>query len=169
MNPVSIIIGLALLAATIPWVATPILDARKRKPSRERVAPVVDSDPYEENLHALRDLEFDHRTGKVTDADYIALRADLLSQIAASLEAKEKINAKIDALLEKKIQSRRLSKPDSKACGQCGIALEPTDRFCRSCGAPVDEICTKCGGVIHAVDQFCSTCGTPVPTRQLAA
>lgn len=166
MNPGSILIGLALLIATIPWVISPILNEKKRRSKLEIVEPILEGDPHAEGLLALRDLEFDHRTGKVTDADYIALRVELLNQIAASLEAKEKINAKIDALLEKKIQSRRLSKPDSKACGQCGFALEPTDRFCRSCGAPVDEVCTKCGGVIHAVDQFCSTCGTPVPTRQ---
>ncbi len=58
MNPGSILIGLAMLIATIPWVVAPILN-RKRMPEPKDDAEALEGDPHTEGLMALRDLDFD--------------------------------------------------------------------------------------------------------------
>lgn len=163
MNPGSILIGLALLIASIPWVASPILNEKKRKLEPKGDEPVQEGDPHSEGLKALRDLDFDHQLGKVSEEDYINLRADLLTRIAATLEESEKQNASLDAQLEERILAHRQKKlAASKICSQCGAALEPSDHFCRACGAAADKTCPKCGHPIKASDIFCGKCGAPV-------
>src|SRR5512136_187223 len=86
----SILIGLLLFAATIPFVAKPLLGQKRLKPAIAGSAKVSNADQHQAALLALRDLEFDHRTGKVTDEDYAGLRADLLAQAAVTIDAKDK-------------------------------------------------------------------------------
>ena len=76
---------------------------------------------------ALKDLEFDFSTGKLSDEDNEALRekfsaeaADVLKQID-ELEAGAKKPAK--------------SKKAAAACEACGFQIKPGDRFCQSCGS----------------------------------
>ncbi len=165
MNPGSILIGLAMLIATIPWVVAPILN-RKRMPEPKDDAQAQEGDSHTEGLMALRDLDFDHRTGKVSEEDYINLRANLLARVAATLEADEKKNANLDDQLEEKIRSHRQNKQASKICSQCGSELKTTDRFCSICGAAADQACTNCGHNLKAGDSFCSACGKPVAVQK---
>jgi hypothetical protein len=54
--------------------------------TRRRLALIEERDRA---LAALRELELDHRTGKVSDEDYRALHKALRSQAAAALAALE--------------------------------------------------------------------------------
>lgn len=49
-------------------------------------------------------------------------------------------------------------------CPVCSAAVEPTDRFCWSCGAHLTLDCITCGASLRADSQFCPSCGTPVRT-----
>ena len=64
-------------------------------------------DKREQILVALRDLDFDHKIGKVTDEDYVALRAVLLAEAAAVIEADDRYRADIEAQIEAEVQARR--------------------------------------------------------------
>lgn len=165
MNPGSILIGLALLIATIPWVINPLLKKERRRTDFRDSEPALEGDQHTQGLMALRDLEFDHSTGKVSEEDYLSLRAKLLTQIAAALETRAENNDRLDAQLEEKILARRKNKLAARTCDQCGDALEASDHFCRSCGAPVDTSCSNCGCKIKASDHFCSACGAPLSAQ----
>lgn len=92
--------------------------ARESAVSRER-AEVVES---------LRDLEHDHETGKVSDADYESMRSELR---ARALELMER---------ERTGETPSPSRPDTEAaahCTACGARAEPGWRFCAACGAPL--------------------------------
>jgi hypothetical protein len=83
----------ALLAVAAVWfVARPFL----RSPAQEE--PLAEPDKAEQErlaleeqrdhaLAALKELEFDHRTGKVSDEDYRALVGELRYDAAAALRA----------------------------------------------------------------------------------
>lgn len=148
----SILIGLALLVLAVPFVAGPLL----REKSATRFAGKLPVEPSEaptaqreQVLVALRDLEFDHKLGKVADEDYAALRAALLTEAAAMLEAEDRHGAAIEAQIEAEIRARRsrqkasgLSiavRADARFCSQCGASLQPGDRFCSECGAHVER------------------------------
>jgi hypothetical protein len=93
MSTVALLLGGLLAVACVVGVALPFLREpeaeRDRlnepdKATRRRLALVEERDRA---LAALRELELDHRTGKVSDEDYRALHTSLRQQAAAALQA----------------------------------------------------------------------------------
>ncbi len=76
---------------------------------------------------ALKEAEFDRRTGKLSDEDYEKLVARYKNQ---ALEA-------IAALEKQRGADRSPGVPTGKAkfCAQCGTALGDGAKFCAGCGA----------------------------------
>ena len=90
MTTVGIVLGAVLAAAAIVLVALPFLrepataDDALAAPDDERLGLVEERDRA---LAALKELEFDHRTGKITDEDYRGLVFPLRQEAAAALRA----------------------------------------------------------------------------------
>jgi hypothetical protein len=95
MVSAAVILAVLLAVACVTFVARPFL----REPAaaddtladlspeeRERVRLTEDRDRA---LAALKELEFDHRTGKISDADYRELVSPLRRQAADALRALE--------------------------------------------------------------------------------
>jgi hypothetical protein len=88
-----IIVGLLLAAAVVVLVALPFLrepvvaDDRLDAPSEAEERWLALVEERDRALAALKELEFDHRTGKVDDADYSELIAPLRQAAAAALRA----------------------------------------------------------------------------------
>jgi hypothetical protein len=88
-----IVVGLVLAAAVVVVVALPFLreptaaDDRLDAPTHveERFLALVEE--RDRALAALKELEFDHRTGKIDDADYRALVGPLRRAAASALRA----------------------------------------------------------------------------------
>jgi hypothetical protein len=138
MSAGSILIGLLLVAATIPIVIKPLLNQKRRQPVPVGAPKVSASEQHQAALLALRDLEFDHRTGKVMDDDYANLRASLLAQAAATLDTKPKLADDLNSLIEDAVRQRRSQPVKSEAvnfCPKCGRKVQSDDRFCATCGA----------------------------------
>lgn len=157
-----ILVGLAMLIGVIPFVLSPLLGKRR---TNQTLFEEIEEDSVEvqhqNTLLALRDLEFDHQVGKVGDEDYNGLRATLMIQAAASLEARQKVDAELDARLEEAIRLRREKQSKERVCSNCSTPLDTTDRFCRVCGEPVESTCPKCSGKMLPGDLYCNTCGAP--------
>jgi hypothetical protein len=93
VTSLALVLAAALAIAAVVLVALPYLrepeprDDRLDAPDaaeQERLALVEDRDRA---LAALKELEFDHRTGKIGDADYHELVGPLRRQAAAALKA----------------------------------------------------------------------------------
>jgi hypothetical protein len=86
----ALVIGALLAAAAVWFVARPFLgretDTVAHEPPPERLALAEERDRA---LAALKDLEFDHRTGKISDDDYRALVGELRRDAAQALKALE--------------------------------------------------------------------------------
>ena len=81
---------------------------------------------------AIRDLEHDHETGKIAEADYTAMSEELRAR-AIDLLRRER---------ESVAAAERTAAPSH--CGGCGAEVRDTDRFCSRCGralagSPPDE------------------------------
>jgi hypothetical protein len=96
MSTLTAILAAALAVACVAIVALPFLrepeaeeDALNApdEATRRRLALVEERDRA---LSALRELELDHRTGKVSDEDYRTLHASLRRQAATALSALER-------------------------------------------------------------------------------
>jgi len=91
VEAVALVLAVALVVACVAFVARPFL----REPGAEPEERVADGDRVrlleerDRALAALKELEFDHRTGKVTDEDYGALVGPLRRRAAEALRAVE--------------------------------------------------------------------------------
>jgi hypothetical protein len=83
----ALVLGGLLAAAAVWFVARPLLgrgEDRIAEPPPERIALEEQRDRA---LAALKELEFDHRTGKVSDDDYRSLVGGLRREVADALRA----------------------------------------------------------------------------------
>jgi hypothetical protein len=85
--------GVALAAIVVLLVALPFLrepsteDDRLDAPTADEAAMLSLAEQRDRALAALKELEFDHRTGKITDDDYRRELGPLRQAAAAALRA----------------------------------------------------------------------------------
>jgi hypothetical protein len=88
-------LGVVLAIACVLLVARPFLrdpapgDDRLDAPAPHEEARIALAEERDRALAALKELEFDHRTGKVSDEDYRAQVGPLRRQAAEALRALE--------------------------------------------------------------------------------
>ncbi|RIK33972.1 MAG: hypothetical protein DCC52_01895 [Chloroflexi bacterium] len=117
---------LALVSGVILLVGYPLINPARYRDANERAAPRHYDDLYsarENAFEALRDLQFEYATGKLSTADYEQLQARYQVQAAD-------IMRQIDAL---EPDGARANVP--RACPRCHAALSAQDKFCVKCGA----------------------------------
>jgi len=116
---------------------------------------------------AIKDLDFEHELGNLSDSDYQGLReryrreaAGVLQQLddAAKAEAERAADASEAAPVGERASAR--------ACPSCGKPRGASDRFCWSCGARLGEDCPECGTPAQPGDRFCARCGTRLKGKQ---
>jgi rRNA maturation endonuclease Nob1 len=168
-------VGLAVL-----WlVLQPVL-----RPTGRETRPVEPVDPEETPkgvaLTALKEIEFDKETGKLSDADYEFLKAKYTAAALDALrhESEEVASDDIEALVAAKVRALRsasaatpsnastLPPGSNPACTTCGPRPELDAIFCSSCGRrlPPRSVCDRCGAALSPDSRFCERCG-----RQVAA
>ena len=95
MTTVALALAALLAVGCALWVALPFL--REPAPAKDRIddpsalerRALAVAEERDRALAALKELEFDHRTGKVSDADYRELVGPLRRRVAEALRALE--------------------------------------------------------------------------------
>jgi hypothetical protein len=95
MTTIALVVGALLAFACVVYVALPFL--REPEPEDDRLAEpgalerraLELAEERDRALAALKELEFDHRTGKVSDVDYRELVGPLRRRVAEALQALE--------------------------------------------------------------------------------
>jgi hypothetical protein len=123
-----IFIILALVVAVILIVGYPLVNPLRY---REQAGSLATQSGNEELygkreivFEALRDLQFEFATGKLSAADYEQLKGQY------ELQAAEVIR-QVDALKPTKPRSGQ----GTRACARCGSSMHVQDKFCTKCGA----------------------------------
>ena len=157
-------VGTLLAVAALAYVLFPLLFASAPTVALvgSPMARVIGS-PDEDAIVALREIEFDRATGKLSDADYAELKTRYTQRAlevmrASGIAAASDVNDPIEAVVL--AYRARL-----RSCARCGPRPEPDAIYCSNCGAYLDEKCAGCGReVVEPGAAFCAGCG-----RQLAA
>ena len=90
---VALVVGAVLAVACVVLVALPFMrepqpqDDALARPDESEQRRLALSEERDRALAALKELEFDHRTGKVSDDDYRELVGPLRQQAAQALRA----------------------------------------------------------------------------------
>jgi hypothetical protein len=148
-------------------------------------ATLVPVDPLEPEetprgiaLSAIREIEFDRETGKLSDVDYQFLMQKYTAEALGVLKAEEAVGAagaghpgatggeQAERLVAARLQSIRsaASAAPSPACPICGPRPETDAIFCSDCGKrlPAAAACGQCGTPLHPDGPFCEECGARV-------
>ncbi len=189
MDPILfIVLSIVLIGVAFYVIALPILGQARQLPGgevtssseQERLDELVAQ--REAAFQALRELNFDHRVGTVTDDDCAAFEVGLKQAAADALRALDEWEAEaddaLDDVLEQAVSTRRqaLATQQShgqggRACAACGRPALAGDRFCGGCGAALDASpaaveraphCPHCGQELAEGDRFCAGCGQGV-------
>jgi len=126
-------------------------------------------------LLALKEIEFDRATGKLSDADYELLKSRYSAEALAAIEADERVAeanpiaiaaADPEQLVTARLHLLRTKSAgvESHSCLRCGPRPEPDARFCSRCGLSLEAtgFCVQCGAPLLAGSRFCSGCGNKV-------
>jgi rRNA maturation endonuclease Nob1 len=87
----------------------------------------------------LRDLQFEYRLGKLSDADYQQTKQALQKELAGVLAEMEEITKRLDL---KPTRVPPAAKPEKKAagstlCPHCGAKFPQPLKFCGECGKAI--------------------------------
>jgi hypothetical protein len=92
----------------------------------------------------VKDLDFEHALGRLSDADYAGLEADYKNDAAVLLQKLDHLGAfeGLDEAIEKDIAARKakLFAPvaaqsrEALRCPSCGAEIIPGKKFCGDCG-----------------------------------
>lgn len=89
----------------------------------------------------LRDLQFEYRVGKLSDADYQETKKDLQKELAAVLGEVDKLKVQLGM---NGVAPAPVSKPQPKpsgfVCPSCGAKFEKELKFCGECGKPMKAV-----------------------------
>lgn len=183
MDILALFVGIVLAAGVIWFVTQPLRQARRSPQVASQLDALL---TRRESLYTqIREQDFDHATGKVTDADHALLRvqltteaADVLRQIDA-LTAPAPPPAKTPAMaedVEAAIAARRKVKPAQAASAdadiEAAIAARRKSRPAQATSEADIEAaiaarrksltCPHCGKPYTAGDAFCAKCGQPL-------
>lgn len=164
----AVVVGLGVLAL----IFQPLLQAR---PAMAWSAPsalddLEDDSPKARALAALREIEFDRETGKLSDADYQELYARYQARAVEALRAEEASRGQapasdVEGIVAAKVQALRSGQAGGgRICPTCGPRPEADAVFCSSCGSrlPTGAACLGCGSPLEPGARFCEVCGHAV-------
>ena len=160
MNPIAIMFGVIMLGMAAIFVFKPF--RTKARIAVEKATPAPNRrEAHTAALTALRALDFDYRTGKVSEEDYPILRAQLVTEAAQYLQP----DADQDDRLEDMIRARKMAAGRNAHCPKCKEKLDTDARFCPHCGNDLGVACPSCGKRVRAGDLFCRSCGRQLEIR----
>jgi hypothetical protein len=145
-------VGTVLALAAVAFVLYPLLTSSG---PNVRAAEPPEEVPGSTAVEALREIEFDRQTGKLSDGDYAALKASYTERALAELRTEKDapVPSSKDAPAQRVPCPQHGPRPESDAayCSECGRYLAGA---CAACGAAVTEpaarYCTGCGNALAA-------------------
>jgi hypothetical protein len=166
VTPLLIGTVLALLALAFVLYPLVVAGAAPSAASRARTVRHAERDAASAQgsaIDALREVEFDRATGKLSDADYEALKAAYTSEAIAALRADDSSSAVAALAADDPAEAAVLRYRNEFAVRTCAVhgpRPELDAAYCSDCGRYLAGRCTHCGATVDQLGaRFCSECG----------
>jgi primosomal protein N' len=178
-----IVVTLLALAMVLEPLLRPATGARVVGPAPMEEGELGDlsesESPKVQALLALKEIEFDRATGKLSDEDYALLKARYAAAALDAMKAEDVAAAAVaapaavpaaahggddDAAEALVRRFKRRGQDGSLVCPTCGPRPEPDAVFCSTCGrsllrAQASPRCHHCGAATPEGSKFCAGCG----------
>ena len=162
--------GILLAAGAVYFVLRPILappaaeDELGEGEVEEGADPDDDLSPRAVAVRALKEIEFDRATGKLSDSDYDALKAKYTAEALAALRAEQPGREKRETgnVVAPSFPVSRVPYP---VCPTHGPRPESDAHFCSECGRRLGAApgyCARCGSSLEQEARYCHSCGARV-------
>ena len=161
------IVGIALALVALAIVLWPVfgdaMPSNVRPEHRSAPKLEIDDEPVPGSaIEALREIEFDRATGKLSDEDYDGMKARYTVQALVELRGAKDGPAVLPTVAPVDVAERLVQKyrPGSTICAAHGLRPEPDALFCSECGSYLPGKCEQCGTPVTAAGaHFCTGCG----------
>jgi len=168
---IEFIVGVILAAVAVTFVLYPVLRSTMGPATVDMRRSDEDEDPEDDMsrravaVRALREIEFDRATGKLSDADYDALRTKYTAEALAASRTEERVAA--EGVARPTSPVTRPSAPSTRpVCPTHGARPEPDAAFCSDCGRRLGTApgyCARCGtALVEREARFCHSCGARI-------
>ena len=163
---VALVVGTVLALGALAFVLYPVFfgtrNALPPSPTarRARAGDIDESSA----VAALRELEFDRATGKLSDSDYAELKARYTKSAIAAMRRTD-ARAGVDAAPARPTDTEveaivRAQRQRLAGCPTCGPRPESDAVFCSNCGRYLNDRCATCGAPVVALEaRYCDNCG----------
>ncbi len=165
-----LIAGILLAAGAVYFVLRPILHPEFPELGKgdeggleEGEDPEDDLSPRAVALRALKEIEFDRATGKLSDADYDALKNRYTAEALAALRAESRDPGAGSSPI--RVAPAPRSPFPAPSCPTHGPRPESDAQFCSECGrrlASAPGYCARCGTALESDAHYCHSCGARV-------
>ena len=149
---------IALTCAVAIAVIVFVLGVRPKDiPPPEPVSPFLHLDERKASIYEnLRDLQFEYRLGKLSDADYQATKKDLQKELARVL-------AEVDRIKSGGARAAATPAPAAPAVKTAEAAQAPAVHTNGVHPAPAEGlVCPHCNARFEKSLKFCGECGKPM-------
>lgn len=151
----ALVIGTILAVGALAFVLYPVFFGVSRPPT---VIATPRLSQGESAVAALREIEFDRATGKLSESDYAELKARYTKEAIAIMRRQQASPAgALDDEIEAAVKAYR---DTHVTCPEHGPRPEPDAVYCSDCGRYLQEECAGCGAPVIETDaRFCVNCG----------
>ena len=111
----------------------------KDLPEPEPVSPFAHLDERKAAIYDnLRDLQFEYRVGKLSDADYQLTKKDLQKELAGVMAEVDRVKLQLQGARAPAPKPKPA--PDPLTCPHCSARFEQELKFCGECGKPMKAV-----------------------------
>jgi hypothetical protein len=153
----ALVIGTLLAVGALAFVLYPVFFGVTRHEQRTVSAAPTTRDTA---IAALREIEFDRETGKLSDSDYAELKTRYTQEAIYAMRREELVGATGVALDDEIEAAVRAYRQEHASCAMCGPRPEADAVFCSTCGRYLRDRCAGCGAPVDTLDaRYCVKCG----------
>ena len=134
-------IGLLLVVATAIALSWPLLSPMMQPVERDLgVDPAARLKSEKDHaLAAIREADFDHEVGKLSEEDYRSLRVELEERAVGALAALDRVASTASASAASPAAPPSAARAGAAFCPGCGHPRKGDADFCHRCGRPLSR------------------------------
>lgn len=166
----ALVAGTVLAVGALAFVLHPLFFAVRDRARHKTTPDRANAD--DSAIVALREIEFDRATGKLSDSDYAELRQTYGARALRDMRAAKAAPTPAPRPepmddIEARVRAYRMTHPE---CATCGLRPESDAMYCSTCGSYLDGVCPECAAKITEPGAvFCSSCGGSLAQENASA